>query len=394
MIKQRARNTINHRGIRMALVAAGIATSLAVSSLPAQAAGIVVGDGAQTDTTNTDNYVNSFLKKQYEAGFRNAMATGSWWGDVALPQKNQQWVVVRDHQLGKVFPVGTPITSEFTCLYPGKSPNSGYSPNTLAFKSMRLQLGSGSAYYLHPGDNPPAVLEQFSKLYVNVPSTTTTPTSIELRSDCLGATTELDPAIGTKENQNTNFDATIYYGAKTKAVNHLGLKNLDGTAVTEDLVDVHAWYNGTNYVYGVLKNTLELMNKPLSGIVKVIGYAVKLDNKATIHHVGVKYENGDNEDRWIEQDVHAPMDAPIPSGYSQNCVAAQPGADVSVGKYCPISIPVDTTKLSDGVHILSWHIHSIENTAVTGLTSHTGKQLAAEIKFPICVDNHSSGACK
>jgi hypothetical protein len=318
-------------------------------------------------------------------------------GDVSLPSKNQQWVVVRDHQLGKVFPAGSPISSEFTCLYPGKLPNTGYSPNTMFFDTMRLQLGGGEAFYLHSKEKAPmtpAVIEKFYNLYVTPSATRTPPDAIELRSDCLGYTTELDPAIGTKERQNTNFDAVVYYGGKTTAENHLSVRNPDGAKVTEDLVDVHAWFNGTEYVYGVLKNTRELVGKPVSGVINVVGYAVKTDNRSTVHHFGVKYENGDDEDRWVAEDVHQPMDAPMPVGYSKNCAAAVAGGNASVGKYCPITIAVDTRTLSDGVHILSGHIHTIENTAVTGLSSHTGKQLAAEIKFPICVDNKNSGLCK
>jgi hypothetical protein len=387
---------------RQALLAAGVVTLAAgmlytYPTVPAHAA-LQEGGDQPIDATGTDNYVNAFIKKQYAMGFKNVMATGSWWGDVNLAAKNQQWVVVRDHQLGKVFPFGSPITAEFTCLYPGKLPNTGYSPNTISLHKMRLQLGGDEAFYLSEYDKAPLkppVIEQFYNVYVTPSAKRTQPTAIELRADCLGQTTELDPMIGTKENQNTNFDSIIYYGGKTAAPeNHLNVANLNGSKATEELIDVHAWYNGTDYVYGVLKNTRELVGKPLSGVIKVVGYAEKPDSKATIHHFGVKYENGDNEDRWVSEDVHQPMDMPMPVGYNKNCTAALPGSNATVGKYCPITIAFDTRKVCDGVHILSWHIHAIENTAVTRLPSHTGKQLAAEIKFPICVDNNNSGVCK
>src|SRR6185436_15253359 len=148
----------------LAVIAATFAGGLlfTYTSVPAHAM-LHEGAGDPIDPTGTDNYVNEFIKKQYAAGFKNVMATGSWWGDVSLASKNQQWVVVRDHQLGKVFPFGAPITSEFTCLYPGKLPGTGYSPNTMAFHKMRLQLGGDDAFYLNSYDKAPLkppVIEQ------------------------------------------------------------------------------------------------------------------------------------------------------------------------------------------------------------------------------------------
>ena len=51
---------------------------------------------------------------------------------------------------------------------------------------------------------------------------------------------------------------------------------------------------------------------------------------------------------------------------------------------------LDTTLLSDGWHILSYHAHSIDHRMVPGFT---GNQLASEVKIPICIDNQGEGAC-
>jgi hypothetical protein len=52
---------------------------------------------------------------------------------------------------------------------------------------------------------------------------------------------------------------------------------------------------------------------------------------------------------------------------------------------------VDTTRLTDGWHILSYHVHAIDLRNRPGMT---GKQLASEVKIPICVNNHNHGACR
>ena len=51
---------------------------------------------------------------------------------------------------------------------------------------------------------------------------------------------------------------------------------------------------------------------------------------------------------------------------------------------------LDTTKIADGWHILSWHTHIIDHQ---NPAPRAGKQLASELKLPICVANTNASAC-
>ena len=55
-----------------------------------------------------------------------------------------------------------------------------------------------------------------------------------------------------------------------------------------------------------------------------------------------------------------------------------------------VDFALDTTLLPDGWHILSYHVHAIDQRVVPGFT---GNQLASEVKIPICVDNQGQGGC-
>jgi hypothetical protein len=91
-----------------------------------------------------------------------------------------------------------------------------------------------------------------------------------------------------------------------------------------------------------------------------------------IHHHAVKIEQ-DDEDYWVYQHLVDASQWALPSSLSR------------------VGFQVDTTHLTDGWHILSYHVHALDLRGIRGLT---GKQLASEVKIPICVNNRNQGACR
>ena len=82
------------------------------------------------------------------------------------------------------------------------------------------------------------------------------------------------------------------------------------------------------------------------------------------HHVELRIEQG-GEDYTVARELHLPHETPIQAGNRR------------------FSFTLDTTRLTNGLHILSWHSHVIDHRS--GIVNR--QQLAGEIKIPIYVQN-------
>jgi hypothetical protein len=320
----------------------------------------------------TGNEVNSFIKNIVRNGNKKVAATGGWWGPVDQFYKNQSWVVSKSVGVGNVFAPGSPIQVSFACLLPGY----GTQRNTMGLPLMRYQIGHNESNYIR---NAPL------KTFVNSTLNAEQSGSQELRQVCItkegstGTFGDGTPIVG--EELHVNIDPSVWFGAK--GTPGIGLGNHLNLPAKYDLLDVHSWYSNIEYVYGSVDGASDSLNGPMStqdligatvkGVLTVNGFAFKRTNELTapIHHVELRIEQ-DDEDYTVQKDLNPP------------------NGDAIVAQKKRFSYSLDTTKVSDGWHILSWHVHAI-NHGVTG--SKVGHQLAGEIKIPICVNNTGSGNC-
>ncbi|HTD76591.1 MAG TPA: hypothetical protein VK898_03070, partial [Chloroflexota bacterium] len=195
----------------------------------------------------------------------------------------------------------------------------------------------------------------------------------------------LMPGIRGKEIRD-NFDTMIWFGSQyqppesdqLKTGNHLALPT-----ERPDVIDGHAWFDGgVEYSYSVFDNGADLLGQTVSGTIEIRGFALvcKLPNcphtnePIEIHHHAIKVEL-DDKDYWVSQHLSPPQAEPLPPELRQKE---------------EVTFALDTTLLSNGWHILSYHAHSIDHRVVPGFT---GNQLASEVKIPICIDNQGEGAC-
>ncbi len=339
----------------------------APTSTPTQTPGTISGIGEQVDTTTTDNYVNNFILAQIKSGHKQVGAAGAWWGDPKKPFLDQIWSVNITNQLGRVYTKADgSVPQTFACLLPGEAAGKGQGPNNLdaADLDMIYQFGHNESV---SAKNIPT--EQFRTLSQPVPSRSEME---ELRTDCKTTYNE-GPFKG--DLIRVNFDTDVYWGSKINQSHHISSSSNNGA-----IFDVHGWYTGVEYVYGGFQDPSAFLGKTLSGKVLIKGWASKNGGNAPIHHHGLKVEqNGD--DYWVEQ-LLTPANG---SALSQTDYQGRTS----------VPFELDTTKLSDGWHIISYHTHAIDQSSrVVNGTPTKGNQLAAEIKLPVCVDNHGSGVCK
>jgi hypothetical protein len=387
----------SRRGIRSyvpALMRLGV---LAVCCAAVLAAGIpaVLGQtqeepagglGPPVDATDTDVYVNQFLKTIVASGDTHVAASGAWWGPTDRFFQNQLWTVVKNVQPGAVYAPDSSVPVTATCLLPGKLPGHGSARNTLALPTLQYNLGNNDNIRLSPNDGP--TLEVFHTLTREaLPAG-----SIEQRAICQSkqeSETPFDgllmPGIRGKEIRD-NFDTMIWFGSQyqppesdqLKTGNHLALPT-----ERPDVIDGHAWFDGgVEYSYSVFDNGADLLGQTVSGTIEIRGFALvcKLPNcphtnePIEIHHHAIKVEL-DDKDYWVSQHLSPPQAEPLPPELRQKE---------------EVTFALDTTLLSDGWHILSYHAHSIDHRMVPGFT---GNQLASEVKIPICIANQGEGAC-
>ncbi|MDB5058225.1 MAG: hypothetical protein JWO59_1697 [Chloroflexi bacterium] len=387
-------------GILVLLVAGSVARSLASSTTNGRASSALAaaqhsapqlmasGIGPQVDTSNADLYVNRFIKRVVETGDRHVMASGSWWGPPAQFAQNQLWVVAKDVQPGKAYEPGSLISGTYTCLEPGKVAGHGTVSNTLDYPTMNFNLASHPAATLRPsGAN---TLEQFHTLTVRAPQGG----SIEERYRCLTRETAANPFHEANvpsrmgNTTRTNFDAMIWFGkvGSRQSTNQLQTGNHLGLPTTRtNLMDAHAWYTGgVEYAYSVPLNAADLFGKTVSGVITVQGFALACRKPACSHtdatpidvyHHALKIDVND-KDYWVAPTyMHMAAGKPLPASLSQKSL---------------VTFKLDTRLLADGWHILSYHMHVIDHRQKAGFD---GKQLASEVKLPICVDNHHRGGC-
>ena len=344
------------------------------------------GLGPPVDVTDTDVYVNQFLKTIVASGDTHVAASGAWWGPTDRFFDNQLWTVVKNVQPGAVYPPGSSVPVTATCLLPGKLAEHGSARNTLTLPTLQYNLGNNPNVRFSPADGP--TLETFHTLTRDaLPAG-----SIEQRAICQSYQESetpfaglLIPGIKGKETRD-NFDTMIWFGSQVQPPesdqlmtgNHLALPT-----TRTDVIDGHAWFDGgVEYSYSVFENGADLLGQTVSGTISIRGFALvckvpncpHTDEPIEIHHHAIKVEV-DDKDYWVTQHLSPPQAEPLPAELRQKEA---------------VTFALDTTLLPDGWHILSYHVHAIDHRVVPGFT---GNQLASEVKIPICVDNQGAGSC-
>src|SRR5438105_5367139 len=153
------------------------------------------GLGPPVDVTDTDVYVNQFLKTIVASGDTHVAASGAWWGPTDRFFQNQLWTVVKNVQPGAVYAPDASVPVTATCLLPGKLPGHGSARNTLALPTLQYNLGNNDNIRLSPSDGP--TLEAFHTL----PREALPAGSIEPRAICQ-----------TQQPPETPFDGLLTTG--------------------------------------------------------------------------------------------------------------------------------------------------------------------------------------
>jgi hypothetical protein len=336
------------------------------------------------DSTDADKYVNQFMKKTIASGHRNVTAAGAWWGPTSKFFQNQLWAVVRDGTIsGKVYSPGSKISVTYTALMPGKLPGKGNVKNTLSYPELRFNLRNDTP---HVRAASPDNLEKWHTLSRTAPRDG----SAELRPRVIAFETSDNPfdepgVTGLKGDEVRAqmgffgwFGDRVQEPAKqTNQANHLALQTH-----RHDVVDAHSWYDeGVGYSYAILDNGNDLIGKTVAGVIQIRGWAhacrePNCGDDPThvplhVEHHALKVESGD-KDFWAATVEHPSGGHRLPNETTQANINA---------------FTLDTRQLSNGWHILSYHMHVIDHRDIPGLK---GKQLATEIKFPVLVNNSSS----
>lgn len=337
--------------------------------------------GAAVDpNTDADGYVNRFILGVAASGERGVAASGSWWGPTSTFFQNQVWTVVKKAEPGKVHAPGSAVPWTFTCLMPGKLPGKGGVPNTLSYPTLLYNFGNGTPATVEPSAGN---LEQWHTLVRNAPGEG----SLEQRARCLAFEEADNPFNETGvpsrrgDEVRNNFNVMAWFGDRTQepgygqtnTANHLALPTQ-----RQDIMDGHAWYDeDVEYCYSVPENATDYAGRTVRGVIQLRSYAMACrhpncghgdDTPINVHHHAIKIDVG-GEDRWVAQDLTQPDADPLAEEHRQKNL---------------VVFTLDTRELSNGWHILAYHMHVIDDRPIPGLQ---GKQLASEVKIPIFVDN-------
>ncbi len=328
--------------------------------------------GVEVDKSDTDDVINKFILDQVKAGRRNIAAGGAWWGLVANAHENQIWIVNRNIEIGRVYGSNANVQADIACVMPGVN-GLGTSKNTLNKNpEMTLHMWPNNISANSHQDRRRVTPNTFVTYQVQGEGGG----SQEKRTECHTEETVRDVATGRIPGEivQANINHAIWFGAKTGPWGENDSANHNTITPIRDYMDSHGWYTDIEYVFNVLENPLELMGKTVSGNITLRTKVQKSKGTGSVHHRGIKIEQG-YKDYWYAQTVSSPDASPLP----------QPFGDRGYYDYV-----VDTRKLNDGWHIISFHSHAIDKG---GLTGHFGMQNAAEMKLPICVNNLGQGNC-
>lgn len=342
--------------------------------------------GGFNSPTDSDNYTNEFILNQVRAGNRNIAAGGAWWGPTSKFYENQVWVVNRSiFPQRKRFNSGDVITQSLTCLKPGKYPPKGTAKNTLSGSHNLVIQRSGGSYR----SLSQSTVENFVNMTLTAEGGAD---SYELRTRCLtkeGLTNNFgDGSAVSGDGLQVNVNQVLWFNRDpgtggTGAAHHPVLP-----ATEYDILDAHAWYEKLGYAYATIDGArdegrgnlspIQLMGGTVKGNLTVYGFgsrgtSTSADSLSTVHHIELRIEQ--NGDDYTAQRIFAP--------------ATELGGIGSTWKSRQ-AMTLDTRKVADGWHILSWHAHIIDHQ---NPFPRGGKQLASEIKIPICVANNNPAAC-
>lgn len=332
--------------------------------------------------SDTDNYVNNFILSQIQPGnpqSRRIAASGAWWGPVSKFFENQIWIVNKSIFADrKVYTTETHVEQTFTCLMPGRS--GGSAANTLTTPYLRFQIGGNADVRFDSSDGN--VFEEFHTLRIPRENSG----SQELRTDCIAfenVTNNFGDGSATRNDRiQVNLDQQVWFGSMGNP--GTGTANHDGVPLRFDIVDTHIWYEHIEYAYGHLDGAdvpgrglvspYQLIGSTVNGTVTFYTFAYKTGNtgRSPLHHLELRVEQG-GEDYTVQRHFSTPSGTPLP-----------------FGKNTRHAFQLDTTRLTDGWHIVSWHYHVIDHT---GNPSYDGRQFAGELKFPVCVNNTNQGLC-
>ncbi|MDQ3239240.1 MAG: hypothetical protein M3P33_01830, partial [bacterium] len=354
-------------------------------------------------TSGTDNHVNKFLKDLVAGGVRKVAMGGAWWGPTDRFFENQLWVVNKNISIGRIYREGESISTSFTCLQPGKINPVGTSRNFLTGfdgrsstpPRLRFQQTSDNPI-IFKYNNP---LTQFLTISQGAFKSSG---GFELRTSCAALEGKANqfgdgsPLVG--KDVHPGLGQSMWYGSRGSATSTSA--NHDGLALKYESLDNHGWYDNEGYVFSVLDgaemvnngNLTHLSNEALvGGVVRgdltvfgfgskgstaltksLLGQVVDSD-KMPIHHIELKIEQG-NEDYTVGKYIESPSTLSGLTNYQRRRTGFK----------------LNTRILSEGWHVLSWHVHAIDHH---NPVPFRGKQLASEIKIPICVDNDNNGSC-
>src|SRR3989344_735265 len=342
--------------------------------------------GGFDSLTDSDNYTNEFILNQVRAGNRNIAAGGAWWGPTDKFYENQVWVVNRSiFPERKRFNSGDVITQSMTCLKPGKYPAKGTAKNTLSGSHNLVIQRSGGSYR--------SLSQNTVENFVNMTLTAEGGAdSYELRTRCLakeGSTNNFgDGSAASGDGLQVNINQVIWFNRDpgtggTGAAHHPVLP-----ATAYDILDAHAWYEKLGYAYATIHGArdegrgnlspIQLLGGTVKGNLTVYGFgsrgtSTSTDRLSTVHHIELRIDQ--NGEDYTAQRLFVP--ATELGGIGSPWTSRQ-------------AMTLDTRKVTDGWHILSWHAHIIDHQ---NPFPRDGKQLASEIKIPICVANNNPAAC-
>ena len=284
-------------------------------------------------------------------------------------------------------------TSNMACFLPGRGNNSGYSRNFLTNPVTVSHFGVRSDGL---GNTRRAVSNNPNGNFINITSPIPTNySSFELRLRCESNEGEANTFGDGSPTIDNDLNAVLGIGQWRNSVGNArdAQFNHSGLPVRYETLNARGWSQKEGYVHlsidGGEQNyngrTTNLSNKDLIGAIirgrlKLRGYGQKGGNipslgpslnssQMPIQHMEMRIEQND-EDYTVDRRM-------IHSGSGNLHRQA-------------IEFELDTTILTEGWHVISFHTHAIDKQ---NPAPYRDKQLAVEIKFPICIDNDNKNDC-